>query len=67
MKQFGPYQIISELGRGGMAVVYRALQPSVNRIVALKVLPPPPRATPSRSAASREKPRPPPTSTTRIS
>ena len=39
MKQFGPYQIISELGRGGMAVVYRALQPSVNRIVALKVLP----------------------------
>jgi len=40
MNQIGPYQIISELGRGGMALVYRALQPSVNRIVALKVLPP---------------------------
>lgn len=39
MNQIGPYQIISELGQGGMAKVYRALQPSVNRVVALKVLP----------------------------
>jgi serine/threonine-protein kinase len=39
MKEIGPYQVISELGRGGMAIVYRALQPSLNRIVALKVLP----------------------------
>ncbi len=39
MNQIGPYQIIGELGQGGMAMVYRALQPSVNRIVALKVLP----------------------------
>jgi len=39
-KQIGSYQIVEELGRGGMAVVYRAYQPSLNRHVAIKVLPP---------------------------
>jgi len=36
----GRYKIKSELGRGGMATVYRALDPSSNREVAIKVLPP---------------------------
>ncbi len=38
-KKFGPYEIVAPLGEGGMASVYKALQPSVGRYVALKVLP----------------------------
>jgi predicted Ser/Thr protein kinase len=34
------YQIEAELGRGGMAAVYRALDRRLNRRVAIKVLPP---------------------------
>lgn len=38
-RQLGPYRIIAPLGEGGMAAVYKAFQPSVDRIVALKILP----------------------------
>ncbi|MBN1992961.1 MAG: protein kinase [Anaerolineae bacterium] len=36
----GPYQIIEQIGEGGMATVFKAYQPALNREVALKVLPP---------------------------
>src|SRR5215510_11286628 len=46
-QMLGPYRIISQIGQGGMATVYKAYQPSMDRNVAIKVLP-------SQLAESRE-------------
>jgi len=38
-QMLGPYRIIGKIGQGGMATVYKAYQPSMDRNVAIKVLP----------------------------
>ena len=39
-KQLGNYLLLEKIGEGGMAIVYKAEQTNLKRIVAIKVLPP---------------------------
>jgi serine/threonine protein kinase len=38
LKRIGKYEIMEEIGRGGFATVYRARDPSLDQIVAVKML-----------------------------
>ncbi len=38
MQQIGRYEVLDELGRGSMGAVWKARDPQIDRIVAIKII-----------------------------
>lgn len=55
MRQIGPYEILGELGRGSMAIVFRAFDPMIQRTVAIKVVRLPDHASPTDKEQYRQR------------
>src|SRR5579872_2140224 len=55
MSQVGQYQVMEELGRGAMGVVFRGLDPAIGRQVAIKIIRAQPFATNEEGAALRQR------------
>src|SRR5438105_4285625 len=55
MRQIGPYEIVSEIGRGNMGIVFRAFDPLIHRDVAIKVVKLPDDSSPTESEHYRER------------
>ncbi len=56
--RIGDYDVLGKLGKGGMGSVFKAVQPSLNRIVAIKVLDDELAMTRRAASASGARPRP---------
>src|ERR1043166_9163221 len=55
IRQIGPYQILNEIGRGSMGVVYRAFDPHIGRELAIKTLHVPQLADENQVAEARQR------------